>query len=297
MAWGIAVVGGLLIGLLLGALGGGGAILAVPVLVYLLGQTPQEATASSLVIVGVTAAISTVHHARSGTVRWVVGIGFATAGMPASLLGAALNERTDAIVVLVSFALVMLASAGAMLWRTRPRSASSPDAAERGPIASSPDAGERGPIASSPDATERASTTSSPGAVSRGRRGAFPNTGLIGKVLGVGLVIGFLTGFLGVGGGFIIVPALVAVLDMPMSRAVGTSLFIMALNAGMSLLPRMSGDHLDWVLVVPFTAAAVLGSLVGTSVADRLPAAILTRAFAALLIMIGIGVIALEVIA
>lgn len=285
MAWGIAVVGGLLIGLLLGALGGGGAILAVPVLVYLLGQTPQEATASSLVIVGVTAAISTVHHARSGTVRWVVGIGFATAGMPASLLGAALNERTDAVVVLVSFALVMLASAGAMLWRTRPRSASSPDAAERGPIASSP------------DATERASTTSSPGAVSRGRRGAFPNAGLIGKVLGVGLVIGFLTGFLGVGGGFIIVPALVAVLDMPMSRAVGTSLFIMALNAGVSLLPRMSGDHLDWALVVPFTAAAVLGSLIGTSVADRLPATILTRAFAALLIMIGIGVIALEVIA
>lgn len=285
MAWGIAVVGGLLIGLLLGALGGGGAILAVPVLVYLLGQTPQEATASSLVIVGVTAAISTVHHARSGTVRWVVGIGFATAGMPASLLGAALNERTDAVVVLVSFALVMLASAGAMLWRTRPRSASSPDAAERGPIASSP------------DATERASTTSSPGAVSRGRRGAFPNAGLIGKVLGVGLVIGFLTGFLGVGGGFIIVPALVAALDMPMSRAVGTSLFIMALNAGVSLLPRMSGDHLDWALVVPFTAAAVLGSLIGTSVADRLPATILTRAFAALLIMIGIGVIALEVIA
>lgn len=284
MAWGIAVVGGLLIGLLLGALGGGGAILAVPVLVYLLGQTPQEATASSLVIVGVTAAISTVHHARSGTVRWVVGIGFATAGMPASLLGAALNERTDAVVVLVSFALVMLASAGAMLWRTRPRSASSPDA------------GERGPIASSPDATERASTTSSPGAVSRGRRGAFPNAGLIGKVLGVGLVIGFLTGFLGVGGGFIIVPALVAVLDMPMSRAVGTSLFIMALNAGVSLLPRMSGDHLDWALIVPFTAAAVLGSLVGTSVADRLPATILTRAFAALLIAIGIGVIALEVI-
>ena len=111
MVWGIAVVGGLLIGLLLGALGGGGAILAVPVLVYLLGQTPQEATASSLVIVGVTAAISTVHHARSGTVRWVVGIGFATAGMPASLLGAALNERTDAVVVLVGFALVMLASA------------------------------------------------------------------------------------------------------------------------------------------------------------------------------------------
>lgn len=285
MAWGIAVVGGLLIGLLLGALGGGGAILAVPVLVYLLGQTPQEATASSLVIVGVTAAISTVHHARSGTVRWVVGIGFATAGMPASLLGAALNERTDAVVVLVSFALVMLASAGAMLWRTRPRSASSPDAAERGPIASSP------------DATERASATSSPGAVSRGRRGAFPNTGLIGKVLGVGLVIGFLTGFLGVGGGFIIVPALVAALDMPMSRAVGTSLFIMALNAGVSLLPRMSGDHLDWALIVPFTAAAVLGSLIGTSVADRLPATTLTRAFAALLIAIGIGVIALEVIA
>lgn len=285
MAWGIALVGGLLIGLLLGALGGGGAILAVPVLVYLLGQTPQEATASSLVIVGVTAAISTVHHARSGTVRWLVGIGFATAGMPSSLLGSALNERTDAVVVLVGFALVMLASAGVMLWRTRPRSASSPDAAERGPIASSP------------DATERASTTSSPGAVSRGRRGAFPNAGLIGKVLGVGLVIGFLTGFFGVGGGFIIVPALVAVLNMPMSRAVGTSLFIIALNAGVSLLPRMSGDHLDWALVVPFTAAAVFGSLIGTSVADRLPATILTRAFAALLIAIGIGVIALEVIA
>lgn len=268
MTWVIALGFGLVIGLLLGALGGGGAILAVPVLVYLLGQSPQEATASSLVIVGVTSILASLHHARSGHVRWGTGLGFALAGVPASLLGSALNARVDGVVVLVCFALVMLASAIAMLWRTRRRSPST--AASEEHSASEPAAG------SSPRLARAV---------------------LIGKILVAGLVVGFLTGFLGVGGGFIIVPALVAALGLPMSWAVGTSLFIMALNSGVSLLPRISTGHFDWALIVPFTVTAVLGSLLGKSIADRLPATALTRAFAGLLIVAGIGVIALEVIA
>lgn len=280
MTWLLAIGFGLLIGLVLGALGGGGAVLTVPVLVYLLGQTPQEATASSLVIVGVTAIVSALHHARSGNVRWGVGVGFAGAGILASIVGSALNARVDGQVILLSFAAVMVISAVSMLWRTRARGASAASAAS----ATDQDIDASGaPAMRSRTHEERASRPAArrPATAS----GTSPLRRAV-EVIGAGLAVGFLTGFLGVGGGFVIVPALVAVLGFAMPAAVGTSLLIISLNSGVSLIPRLGGEHLDWAVIVPFTLAAVLASLLGKTLADRLPAVTLTRIFAGLLLAV-----------
>ena len=109
---------GLLIGVTLGALGGGGSILTVPVLVYLLGESAQSATTASLVIVGVTSAAAAVGHARGHRVRWLAGAVVGAVGVPASLLGTRLNAEVDPDVLLVSFAALMVVAAVAMLLRT-----------------------------------------------------------------------------------------------------------------------------------------------------------------------------------
>lgn len=110
------------------------------------------------------------------------------------------------------------------------------------------------------------------------------------KVIVAGLVVGFLTGFLGVGGGFIIVPALVVALEFSMPIAVGTSLLIIAISSGASLLARAGTQTFDWSVIIPFTAAAIIGSLLGKQVADRASGASLSRAFAGLLIAVAVYV-------
>ena len=105
-------------------------------------------------------------------------------------------------------------------------------------------------------------------------------------MLAAGLVVGFLTGFLGVGGGFIIVPALVLALRYDMPTAVGTSLLVISLNSGVALLARGADGVFHWSVIVPFTLAAILGSLAGKRVADRISGASLTRSFAVLLLVV-----------
>lgn len=266
MSWLIAAGLGVLIGVALGALGGGGSILTVPVLVYLLGQSPQEATSASLVIVGVTSIISAVHHTRSGNVRWRLGAAFAAAGIAASFAGTALNASVDGAVILIAFAAVMVISSASMLWRTRTHRS----------------AGRNADQSDSSEVVDPAKKTGSPSSSLRARAL---------KVIVAGLVVGFLTGFLGVGGGFVIVPALVAALGFAMPTAVGTSLLIIALNSSVSLVARAGSNHFDWGIIIPFTLAAILGSLVGKAVADRLPARLLTRIFALLLLVVAAYVV------
>lgn len=234
---------GALIGLSLGALGGGGSILTVPALVFGLGLTAQEATAGSLVIVGVTAAIASVGHARAGHTRWGGGVLLALVGVPASVLGSRLNRAVAPDVLLLAFAALMVVAALGMLLRAR----------HHGPAA----AAETGPA----------------------RAAVVP-------LLLAGTGIGLLTGFLGVGGGFIIVPVLVVVLGYDMPVAVGTSLLVIALNSLVALLARLGSASLVWHVVVPFTLAAVAGSLGGKRVSERLDPASLTRAFAVLLLAV-----------
>jgi uncharacterized membrane protein YfcA len=241
-----AVALGAAVGLVLGALGGGGSVLTVPALVFVLGLTAQEATTGSLVIVGITAAAAAIGHARAGHVQWKHGLLLAAAGVPAALLGTAANRLADQNVLLLAFAALMLVAAIGMLITSPGSDGDASDERDDGPWG--------------------------------GR--------LWSRVLGAGLLIGALTGFFGVGGGFVIVPVLVVALHFPIATAVGTSLVVIALNSGVSLAARLGSVSIAWDVIAPFTAAAVVGSFAGKRVADRLPAAALTRAFAVLLVLV-----------
>lgn len=253
---------GVLIGLSLGALGGGGSILTVPALVFVLGLTAQQATAGSLVIVGITAAIASVGHARVGNTRWGRGMTLALVGVPASILGSKLNRDVNPDVLLLAFAGLMVVAAVGMLLRAQP-----------GPPPATPDQSEAGSRSTVLRTCEQ--RTIAPPAIATAVR-----------ILAVGLGIGFLTGFLGVGGGFLIVPVLVVLLRYDMPVAVGTSLLVIALNSAVALIARLGHGGLVWHVVVPFTLAAVAGSLGGKRLADRIDPASLTRAFAVLLLAV-----------
>jgi len=271
----LAVGFGLLIGVSLGALGGGGSILTVPALVYALGERAQSATTASLVIVGVTAAAATVGHARAGRVRWRAGLGFGVAGVAASFAGTALNARVDPNLLLVCFAALMLLAATAMLTKTLVRT--HPDT----------DPGEATADAEAASLRRGHLTT-----LSRPAPHAPPAQRRLSVAVALRVTVaGLIVGFLGVGGGFsggfIIVPALVLLLAYEMPTAVGTSLLIISLNSGVALLAR-SGSHAQfhWAVIAPFTIAAVLGSTGGKRIADRVSSTQLTRAFAVLLLLV-----------
>ena len=245
---------GVLIGISLGALGGGGSILTVPALVYALGESPRHATTASLIIVGVTALTGTLGHGRAGRVRWVPWIVFGAVGIGGSLVGSTLNRLVAPNLLLLAFAALMVFAAGAMYRRQRMA-----ERAERH--------------------TETRDHVPSPG----------PGERAIG-VVGVGTVVGFMTGFFGVGGGFVVVPGLVLALGFAMPEAVGTSLLVIAINSAAALAARGGVAAIDWSLVVPFTVAAMAGSLGGNRVAGRVPASILVRAFVVLLVLLAVYV-------
>jgi uncharacterized membrane protein YfcA len=255
---------GVLIGVVLGGLGGGGGVLTVPALVYVLGQPAQDATTSSVVIVGISAVAGVLARSRSGSVDWRTALAFGVTGLPAAVLGTLLNRQVAEPVLLLAFAATTLVAAVLML---------------AGPSHPDPDEDEPSGSSASRDGPRAALAVPSRQRVRR----AVP-------VVACGLTVGFLTGFLGVGGGFLVVPALVIALRMPMVLAVGTSLAIITINAVASFLPRVAAADLDWPVLLPFTLAAVLGTILGKRVADRLSGSALRRSFAVLLILVGVAV-------
>lgn len=255
----LAVPLGVLIGLALGALGGGGSILTVPALVYALGQQPLVATTSSLVIVGLTSLIALVPHARAGRVRVGQGLLFGALGTVGSFAGSAASRTVAPSTLLLSFAGLMLVVATLMLLRVR-RNAGRPE-----------------PI----------DPTTEPMISFRPFVCACPR---VVKVLVTATAVGLLTGFFGVGGGFALVPALVLALGFPMPTAVGTSLLVIAVNSATALTARVThaSADLDWGLIFTFTIAAVLGSLAGGRVAARADPRHLAIAFAVLLVAVSL---------
>jgi uncharacterized protein len=227
----------------------------VPALVYVLGQTAQDATTSSVVIVGVTAAVGVLARVRGGLVRWRTGLAYGAVGIPSAALGTLVNQRVAEPVLLLSFAGLTVLAAAALILDAR-RAPEEPVPVVRGGVA----------VAAPPVAH-----------VAR-------------KIVLSGAVIGFLTGFLGVGGGFLMVPALVIVLRMPMTYAVGTSLLIITINSAAAFATRAGVAEFDWAVLVPFTVAAIVGSLAGKIVCQRLSSATLSRAFAVMLLFVGLFV-------
>ncbi|MEU4804716.1 sulfite exporter TauE/SafE family protein [Actinosynnema sp. NPDC023587] len=232
----LALVAGAVVGLALGALGGGGSVLTVPALIYLLGFGPAQATTASLVVVAATAATALFAHARAGAVRWRLGALFAAAGVLPAVAAGVLSRRVPDAVLTGAFAAVAVVAAVAVLRRRPPRG---------GPVR---------PV----------------------------------RAAGVGAGMGALTGFLGVGGGFLTVPALVGVLAVPMSAAVGTSLLVIAVNAAVAFASRLGTiAAVDWALVGPFAATALLGAWDGRRLAAKVSSAVLRGVFAAGLLTVG----------
>lgn len=234
-----------LIGVSLGLLGGGGSILAVPLLVYVADLPVMEAIATSLLVVGVTSVVGILSHARARRIRWRTGLLFGLAGMAGAYVGGRLAEHLPAGLLLTAFAVVMLATSVAMIRgpratgeRTTPR--------------------ERPPLRTSLD----------------------------------GVLVGLVTGLLGTGGGFLVVPALALRGGLPMPVAVGTSLVVIAMNSVAGLAGHLAAVRVDWGLAAAVTTAAILGSAVSARFAGRIPAETLRRLFGWLVAAMGILVIA-----
>ena len=277
----VAVAIGLVVGLVLGALGGGGGVLTVPALVYLMHVPAQEAAAASLVIVGVAALVGLPAHARSGNVRWPAGIAIGAVGTAAAIGGTLLSRRLDADVLLLAFALIIVVSATLMLRDARAsrRKATRPGAPS--PRTSSPAPGSPGQPGGGTATATVVERSTHEATDNRPERGRAVQATLI--VLG-GLAVGLMTGLFGVGGGFLAVPVLVLVMRWPMAVAVGTSLLVIVINSAASLASRATVDTFDWHIIVPVTAAAVVGTLLGKLVTDRVSGPRLSGSFAGMLL-------------
>lgn len=243
-----AVILALLVGLSLGVLGGGGTVLAVPLLTYVAGFGAKEAIAASMFIIGVTSAISVIAHARRGNVRWGTGLIFGAAGMAGAFGGGFLGGFLPGTVLLIAFALMMLMTAVAMI--RKPRRPASAHA----------------PVGNRP----------------------------VVRILLDGAVVGLVTGLVGAGGGFLIVPALVLLGGLPMPLAVGTSLLVIAMKSFTGFAGYLTHISLDWPPMLAFTAVTVAGSLLGTALAGRVPEAALKKGFGYFVLIMGVVVLIQE---
>ncbi|MEW5868182.1 MAG: sulfite exporter TauE/SafE family protein [Chloroflexota bacterium] len=228
------------IGLSLGLLGGGGSILTVPALVYLVGLSPQAAATTSLAIVGINSALGVLAHKSCGVFNGRVALLFGGAGMLVSYLAAGLSGWLSPALLLVLFSLLMLVVGASMAMRKdTPTGASNP-----------------------------------------------PRPGWVTPASGAG--VGLLTGFLGVGGGFLIVPSLVMLVGLPMGEAVSTSLAIIAANSLAGFLGHLQTCVCDLPLIATFVTAGLGGTFLGARLVKRLPARLLRLAFAALVIILAL---------
>lgn len=229
-------------GILLGMLGGGGSILTVPILVFVLGVSGDVAPSYSLFVVGVSSAVGAVQYVRQGYFSLKVTLVYGIPSMAAVYFNQAFvrnwipesfhpfgitMHRGQFLMVL--FATMMLLAAWAMV---RKKSRQTPDALDVGGVE------EMRPL----------------------------------KMALAGLMEGLLTGIVGAGGGFIIVPALVAIAKLPMKRAVGTSLVVMAVKSLIGFAGAMPHLMVDWSLILPFTGVAIVGIVLGASFSKKIPA-------------------------
>ncbi|MCT1437754.1 sulfite exporter TauE/SafE family protein [Brachybacterium paraconglomeratum] len=288
----LAIGVGLGVGIVVGALGAGGGILAVPVLVFLLGMPPHAATASSLVIVLITALASLPHHARQRNVEWRAGLVFAGVSVVGAVLGSRLSALVPPDVLLTLFGVMLAVVAAAMLRRGR-RTRRTEDA-EAAALGTAPLADGDAPIAShddpvldqpGPDTVETADGLHHHhGEPDLPFAPAASPSPRLRYVIAAASLTGFLTGFFGVGGGFIVVPMLVIALGLAMRRASGTSLLVMIIATATSLLARLGTDvQVDWATTLVFAAGSAVGGVLGGPLSAKARPSTLTLLFAALL--------------
>lgn len=247
----LAIASGSLVGFSLGLVGGGGSILAVPLLFYVVGVgSPHVAIGTGAVAVSASAAFGLIGHARARTVKWPCALTFAAAGIVGTALGAAVGKAIDGQKLLALFGLLMLA-VGALMLRPR-RGGSNPDA--------------------------RLSLETAPR--------------LLPLLLSSGLVVGFASGFFGIGGGFLIVPGLIGATAMPIVNAIGSSLVSVTVFGATTAASYAMSGLVDWWIAALFVVGGLAGSLSGTWLARRLSGRgrILTLVFASIVIAAGLYV-------
>lgn len=251
----LAIISGAATGIVLGLLGSGGSIIAVPALLYLLHVEPKQAIAMSLGIVAITATIAAFDNWRRGNVDIRVAAVFGLFGVAGTFGGTRLGVHTPVALQLGLFAMVMLAAAWRML-KTKKQLLRQPAQL----------AGAGGP---SIDIAESENLKAH-----------------LGQIALLGIGVGALTGLVGVGGGFLIVPALVLLSGIPMKTAIGTSLAIVAANSSTGFAGYMGVVPVDWMMMVSFTAVTVAGSFAGTRLAHRVSQETLKRSFGVFLVFV-----------
>lgn len=238
-----------LIGVALGMLGGGGSILTVPLLMYVMNLEPKVAIATSLFVVGVTSLVGSVAYARAGRVRYRMALAFGSAGMVGAFVGGRVAQLIPASYLLVGFSSMMFATAVAML---------------------------------------------------RGRKdspAAAPKELPLVKVFALGTFVGMLTGLVGAGGGFLIVPALSLLGGLPMGAAVGTSLLVIAMNSLAGSIGHLGHVSIRWDMALSVTGVASVGTLVGAFYAHRVPPAKLRQGFGLLILLMSLYLLSKQALA
>jgi len=225
LQYGFGVLSGILVGFSLGLVGGGGSILAVPLIVYFVGvKDPHLAIGTTAVAVAANAAINLMSHARNGTVKWRCAGPFAVAGVAGAFWGSTLGKTIDGQKLLVLFALLMVAI-GILMLRGR--------SVEGDPHVS----------------------------LSRGNAP---------KLLAIGAMTGALSGFFGIGGGFLIVPGLMLATGMPIVYAVGSSLLAVAAFGVTTAANYATSGWVDWALAAAFIAGGIAGGVGGAAISKHL---------------------------
>jgi uncharacterized protein len=230
-------------GLVLGLLGGGGSILTVPILVYVLRVEAHAAISLSLILVGSTALVGAFLHQEAAQVAWKEGLLFFLFGAPLNFLGATLSRYVSSTVLLLLFGLLMGISGTTMLFK-------------------------RG---------DRQNST--------GKRSIWP-------VVISGATVGFLAGFLGVGGGFLVVPSLVLFLRIPIKSATGTALLIIAANSALALYGHRHSLDINWALLLELVTPALVATYLGVKLTEVLSPQQIRKAFSVFVILLGVVMVA-----
>lgn len=231
------------IGFSLGLIGGGGSIITVPVLVYVIGVEAHQAIGMSLAIVGVTSFIGASFHYKKGSVNLTIGLVFGLIGMIGAYFGSGLTYLFLPATLLFIFAFLMITIALVMLLKSNNQIDNDHKKVN------------------------------------------------MGKAIVAGLIVGLLTGFLGVGGGFLIVPALVLFGGLAMKDAIGTSLLVISINCAAGLIGHLRHSAFNLRLTLMITLVAVLGTLLGTKLAYQISPTKLKKGFAAFVLLVGLFLI------
>jgi hypothetical protein len=248
----LAVASGSLVGFTLGLIGGGGSIMAVPLLVYVVGvPSPHVAIGTSAIAVAVSAAANLAGHARAHTVKWPCALVFAVSGVAGAAVGAQLGKMVDGTRLLMLFGILMVVIGLAMLW----------------------------PRKSGGNAEVKLTAETMPR--------------LLPLLIGTGLAVGALSGFFGIGGGFLIVPGLIGATAMPLINAIGSSLVSVTAFGLTTAASYAWSDLVDWPLAGLFIVGGAFGGLFGTRLAKQLAGYkhALKRTFSGVVIVVGLYVI------